>query len=63
VRRAGLGRGKRERKGKRHVDAGGNLDALLAHRELQAIRYPNSAEAHRKLLDTRAAVARRDGRA
>ena len=52
MRRAGKGRGKRERKGKRHVGAG-SIEALLAHRELQALRYPNSETAYRKLLDLR----------
>lgn len=60
MRKAGKGRGKRQRKGKRHVGATGNLDALLAHRELQAIRYPHSEEAHRKLLEVKRLIDFRD---
>lgn len=64
MRRAGKGRGKRERKGKRLVGIGhANLDALLVHRELMVIRYPNSAERFEKLQQVRRQIAERDGAA
>jgi hypothetical protein len=60
VRRAGKGRHKRERKGKRDVGvASGDLEALLIHRELMVIRYPNSAERFRKLQQVRSLIAER----